>query len=114
MNYTTATHTAIYAAGYERGVVVASSIHLLDIGEHLPRDSDWAGINTIEGMNVAREAFVMVCCAGEENDRQFSPFESTASEINARDDANEAWRVFEDGIMDGISANWDARKGYYD
>jgi hypothetical protein len=40
--------------------------------------------------------------AAESGDRQFSPFEFTAKEINTSDQPEENWSYFEEGIGDGF------------
>ena len=39
----------------------------------------------------------------EENDRQFSPFEFIARDLNAAVNSEEVWERFEDGVNDGIA-----------
>jgi len=47
----------------------------------------------------------------ESNDRQFSPFEFTAKEINESDYPDEYWEAYDQGISEGILTtmeNWQA------
>lgn len=41
---------------------------------------------------------------GEQNSRQFSPFEFTAHMINTQADAEELWAAYDEGVADGIDA----------
>lgn len=70
-----------YQKGKERGEAIVEYM------EDLPTDYDEA----------ITEAYQI-----EENDRQFSPFEFTAQELNSAQYPDELWDKFEEGISDGI------------
>jgi hypothetical protein len=83
--------------GRERGFDIAAqatvykgddedSEPLIDTGEHL---TSWkSGIEELYEIEL--------------HDRQFSPFEFTAQELNASEDADDLWDAFEQGIFEGI------------
>lgn len=108
----------IYDAGYDRGFSIASWQDLPEIGEKLPRHIDYIGIGEIQDLNDAREAFLMLCSEAEDNNRQFTPFEFTARDLNDLDQDEtldfEPWDMFNDGISDGFYANWQSRVDYYE
>lgn len=96
------TYDEAYGLGYARGWTMASWIDVPALGTELPRDVDFVGIGTIENESDQREAMELLAHAAEDNDRQFSPFEFTARELNDAEDAEELWDAFENGIIDGI------------
>ena len=92
-------------AGYERGWNCASWQDIPEIGTRLPSHVDWQGIGEIEDESDQADAMQMLASEAEANDRDFSPFEFTARELNEREDSDEAWSAYDEGISDGISAN---------
>lgn len=101
--YRTANLDELYELGRLRGESVALSNQedFPELGETKERPDDFTKVE-IEDMNDALEYYVLVCHMGEENDRQYTPFEFIASEINRREDRDEAWASYEDGIHQGI------------
>ena len=89
----------IIAEGLNRGYSIAKNIDLIDIGDYFGGEKittdNWFEAHT----NIAYEC--------ESDDRQFSPFEFTAYEINEYESAKEsngdAWNVFDEAISRGIA-----------
>lgn len=95
----------IYLRGFERGYNAASWQDLPEIGSKLPRHIDYQGIGEIETGQDQADALQMLASESESNGRDFSPFEFTAHELNEREDSEDAWEAFDEGISDGILAN---------
>lgn len=93
-----------YSAGRDAGWSVASWQDMPAIGETLSRDVDWQGIGEIATVTDQLDAWEILCRVGEEHGRQFSPFEVTASAINARPNSEAIWAAYDDGIEAGIRA----------
>lgn len=93
----------IYLAGYSRGWNCASWQDIPEIGSTVRTDAD--GEVDIEDENDQADVMSSLAFEAESNDRDFSPFEFTAKELNDREDSEGAWEAFEAGISDGISAN---------
>ena len=89
----------IISAGFVRGYNVAQNIELVDIGDYCDREkvtsANWLEVHT----NIAWEC--------ESNNRQFSPFEFLAYDINATDDNPrvkfDPWYEFDEAIRRGIA-----------
>lgn len=94
-----------YLAGYSRGWNVASWQNIPEIGSKLPRSVDYVGLGEIEDSADQADALQMLASESESSDRDFSPFEFTARDLNDREDSEDAWQAFDEGISDGISAN---------
>lgn len=77
--------------GKDRGYEFASNIELLPDGR------------TLEEI---KTKFFDECYEIEQNDRQNSPFEFTAKEINDSEFPDEIWECFDSGIWDGIYRYW--------
>ena len=111
------TQQDIHDAGYDRGFNLASWQDLPEIGTVLPRHVDWQGIGTVDDVDDACEAFEMCCFEAESGNRDFTPFEFTAHDLNELDQDEslgfEPWEVFDEAITEGIRANWESRKDYY-
>jgi len=90
--------------GYNRGWNVASWQDMPNIGDAIPLHLDWIGIGTIDSVEDQIEAWEMFCFDAESNDRDFSPFEFTAHDINESNDPERYWEAFDNGITDGIRA----------
>lgn len=88
-------------AGLERGRTIASWAEMPEAGKTYRTESD--GDVTVESKADAETVMLSACYETESNDRQFSPFELTAYELNEQDDSEELWEAFEDGISDGIA-----------
>jgi hypothetical protein len=58
-------------------------------------------IMTEDGLQPEEEA-IESCFEAESNDRDFSPFEFTASEINHSTDPETYWEAYEKGISEAI------------
>lgn len=95
----------IYLAGYSRGYKSASWQDIPDIGSRLPKHIDFQDIGCIESEQDQADALQMLASEAESNSRQYSPFEFTAHELNEREDSEDAWAAFDEGISDGILAN---------
>jgi hypothetical protein len=100
-----ATRQDIRNEGFRRGQNVASWVDMPAIGTELQPDIDWIGLDIVTEAN-QYEAWEMLCNEAESNDRQSSPFEQTAHELNelAETKPYDPWEVFEDGIRAGIQA----------
>jgi hypothetical protein len=92
-----------YLTGFDRGQAIASWI---DIPENLENCAEWCGACESE---LTRYHCYMNSVASESEsiDRDYSPFEITASEINSLEEleSESAWNDFDEGINDGIDAN---------
>lgn len=97
----------IYLAGYSRGWNVASWQDIPEIGTTVRTDAE--GKVSIEDENDQADVMQSLASEAEGNDRDFSPFEFTAKELNDREDYEAAWEAFDAGISDGISANISSR-----
>jgi hypothetical protein len=109
------TRNEVYQAGVDRGRSVASWVDLPEMGT-VVRPFELPDFNgEIETVDNAAEVFHSQAYEAELNDRQFSPFEFTAADLNAVDGTAdfEVWEVFEEGISDGIHAEWESRKAFY-
>jgi len=104
----------VYREGFDRGYKIASWNDLPEIGETIRKDLDWIGIGTIESKGDALEAFDMLCHEAESINRQYSPFEHTAHAINEREDSDDIWEAFDEGISEGIRAYTEYVADYYD
>jgi len=104
----------VYREGYDRGYNIASWNDLPEIGETIRKDLDWIGIGTIESKADALEAFEMLCHETESVNREYSPFEFTAHAINEREDSEEIWDAFDEGIAHGIRAYTESVADCYD
>lgn len=106
----TATHEELKLLGHERGFNVASWVEWVWPGDTVFWPDTHKKV-TIDDTAMAVEYLEACAFACESNDRDFSPFESTASALNARDDAEEAWATYDAGIAAGIAANLAQRMG---
>ena len=89
--------------GIERGRSIASWVDVPEGGKTYMTESD----GRVTVMSVA-EAEIVMCDRASESEsanRDYSPFEITAHELNSRDDCDEAWAAFDAGIAEGISDN---------
>lgn len=93
----------IYLAGYSRGWNCASWQDIPEIGSTVRTDSD--GEVEIEDENNQADVMASLASESESANRDFSPFEFTAKELNDREDSEDAWEAFDSGISDGIAAN---------
>jgi len=109
INIESATLDELYEAAKEYGYNVASWQNLPEIGDSVPKDIDWIGIDVVEDEEDQREVLSMYAHAGEENNRCFSPAEFWISALNRRKDSEEAWEMVDSGISDGIEQNINER-----
>jgi hypothetical protein len=118
----TMTRQEIFEKGFDRGFSIASWMELPRIGDNVPKELDWIGIEKVESVSDAGEVFIMYCQASEDNGRSYSPFEFTAKELNnLQEELDESegewfdvWEVYEDGIEQGFLENWQQRsKDFY-
>jgi len=91
-----------FELGRERGFCITTWIDTPEIGTELPKDIDWQGIGKIETENDQRDAIQLIALECESNDRQVSPFESTAHDFNEAENSEELWEAFDEGISQGI------------
>ena len=102
------------ALGFERGERIASWIDLPEIGQKVDKCIDWVGIgDTVDSIEIASEYFEILATETETADREYSPFEFTAHDINESRDPDTYWEEFDNGIIRGIRSEWTKRKSYY-
>ena len=70
-------------------------------------------LSTIDGGILPWEAAVTAAYDAEDNDRQFTPFEFTAAEINSSDDPDAYWIAYEQGISEGILTELEGKVSAY-
>lgn len=102
----------IYRSGYERGFAIASWQEIPEIGESIPQHMQHAiHYDTVTDKDVQADVFYALCYDTEENDRQYTPFEFTAHELNTLQDTKpyDVWTVYDDGISQGVLANYRQR-----
>ena len=110
------TKKEIYEMGKDRGYNIASWTDLPEIGSSPDRiTAAETCIDEITDIHDAHDVFVSLVWQGENNSRQFSPFEFTAHDLNEMVETKpyDPWEIFEEGIRVGIENNWKSRKGYY-
>lgn len=90
-------------AGYVRGRNIGENVDMRTVGEFVPAAQSSEGAYTIEEPQQVYDQMVHDAFGCEENDRQFTPFEFTASALNKRDDSEAAWEAYEAGISMGIT-----------
>ncbi len=95
-------------AGYVRGRNMAAAQDFPPIGS-MQRWPDELREREVVDLDTQLELMLAWAWASEENDRCFSPFEFTAHEFNSRDDAEECWQAFSEGIGMGIDEELAAR-----
>lgn len=126
----------IRQAGYDRGYSVATIIDWPEIGEEVLTEAD--GKIVVEEDNF-EDVFLSICYDAESGNRQFSPFEFTARELNNLqagmhqkhfayaaeivpypDDGSclpekeyDVWDVFEEGIYEGFRVGFKERSKMY-
>ncbi len=108
-NYTNADLDDIYEDGKKRGKSIANQVAI----EEMPMigEQNDCGVTSrrdvIETEDDVKDEFMSNCAEAEECNRAFSPFEFIAKEINEREDADDAWEQFDDGINAGFEEVWD-------
>jgi hypothetical protein len=100
--YKTPTAKDAYERGFERGYNCASWQDLPEIGHTLWLESE--GRITVDEDN-QWDVVQSLAFEAESNDRQYSPFEFTASEFNKARNSEARWEAFDAGISAGIQAN---------
>ena len=100
--YTDATIQQAHDNGYDRAHAMAANAEI-----DLPLEED--------GMTLDEDAVMDILNECESLDRQFSPFEATASFLNSHDEevADELWSAYEAGTHEGLVAgyNWTGLAG---
>jgi len=96
----------IYEEGRDRGESIASYQDFPEIGEEI--DDHDLDIKIVEDKNDQEVVFLHRCWQAEENNRQFSPFEFTASDLNDAQQIKpyDVWDVYEEGIRVGFNKEW--------
>lgn len=97
----------IVQAGYDRGLSIGQAIDLIDIGDyvdkHIVGESENLKVTTSNWL----EVHTPIAYECESNDRQFSPFELLAHDINEYENSHEshgeAWNWFDEAITRGIT-----------
>jgi hypothetical protein len=97
------TKREIYNAGKERGYNIASWQDIPTIGDSIPRHIDWVGYKVVDADNL-RDVWEMYCGEAESMNREYSPFEFTAHDLNEKQEKvdYDVWQEFERGIARGI------------
>jgi hypothetical protein len=80
-----------YCIGFARGENFIAGIIKNDDGTYQTQEGD-----------VDRDTIIGYCFESEENARQYTPFEFTASEINGTENSEDYWQSFDEGIAEGI------------
>lgn len=102
MDFSKATIAEINEFAIEHGYDIASCQDRPSIGDTLEKHIDWQGIGEIESVQDICDALQMMAYDAQENARQYSLFEIWASAINGREDSEEAWEAYDEGINEGI------------
>ena len=97
----------IRADGFARGKSVASWCDMPEFGKTYRTESD--GDVVCEDRDLAADIMQSLAYEAESNGREYSPFEFTAHALNEREDSEEAWEAYQEGIDAGISAEISAR-----
>ena len=103
--FKTPTTRDAYRRGHARGFNVASWQNLPKVGETFWLDGEGRVTVEKEGDRDQWNVLQMLAYDGESNDRQYSPFEFTASEFNKARNSEARWEAFDAGIADGIQDN---------
>lgn len=100
-----------YQQGYDRGVSIASWVDIPEPGSEIPGDLDPIGSEVVDTPEAAMDVMYLLAGESEQIDREYSPFEFTAGEINRYEKWCEdhgkfpgGWEAFDQGIEDGISS----------
>lgn len=103
----------LYKAGKERGFNIASWQDLPELGAKIDKSIDWIGLGDVVTRENVADYFSAIASQSESIDREYSPFEFTAHDINECYNADSLWEAFDNGITKGIMDNWNSRKDYY-
>lgn len=98
---------AAYRKGWNHGHGIACH-NVPSIGDRIDRSVDYVGLGARVDAENIREYHELLCHAGADNSRQFSPFEFIAAEFNEPPencDSDELWEAFEAGTADAIAAD---------
>jgi hypothetical protein len=98
--YTTATLDELFDAGKRRGVNIASWVDMPAAGDTIRTECS----GRVEVIDVASltEAMCDLAYQNESANRSYSPFEYIAHAINEREDSEDAWTKYGEGIDAGI------------
>lgn len=106
------TTTEAYDSGRDRGILIAECADMPKIGQSIDKYDlpNFEGV--IKNIEDCQEVFMGSCFESETENRQFTPFEFTAAEINGHEEfeAAELWEEFDSGITDGISETWEKQR----
>jgi hypothetical protein len=105
--YKTPTTKEAYERGHDRGFNCASWTDLPEVGQTIWTDAD--GDVEVDEDN-QWDVVQSLAYESESGDRDFSPFEFTASEFNKARNSEARWEAFDAGIADGINANIQQRQ----
>ena len=98
-DWTSATHSELFEAGKK----VGSEIFQANFREVEP-----LGSPGVEDKEDFKENLFDALNSAEENYRCFSPFEFFAKDLNDREDSEEVWESYEDGIHRAWEEAWDS------
>jgi len=110
------TKKEIYEMGKTRGRNLASWTDLPEIGSRPNQMIAYETcISEIEDIHDAHDIFVALTWQAEQMNRDYSPFEFIAHDLNKMVETKpyDPWEVFEEGIRVGIKKEWKERKGHY-
>jgi hypothetical protein len=98
--YTTATLDELFDAGKRRGVNIASWVDMPAAGDTIRTECS----GRVEVIDVASltEAMCDIAYQNESANRSYSPFEYIAHAINEREDSEDAWTKYGEGIDAGF------------
>ena len=95
-----------YSRGYDAGYNAAV---YCEVGHQDKREAN-CGCDD-DGTTECEDCLSAAAFDSEQNARNFSPFEFTASAINEDDDSDELWESYDDGVAKGIKAGIAERLG---
>lgn len=109
------TKEEVYAMGFSRGQEIARHVPYLEKG---PLDSNTArelGITDVESLADVEMVFYHHAGESESCNRDYSPFEFTAKELNDLEQEVEweVWDVYNDAIQEGFKTVWEQHEAAY-
>lgn len=97
--------------GRDRGECVASWVDLPELGlSPTTTVARECGLDfEITDEHEAKDYWLALCSDAESRDRDFTPFEFTASRFNRLAHAEALWAAYDEGLVDGYETSWKAR-----
>jgi predicted RNA-binding protein associated with RNAse of E/G family len=97
----------LFAAGKDRGVNIASWVDMPAAGDTIR--TECSGRVEVIDVDSLTEAMRDIAYQNEGHNRSYSPFEYIAHAINEREDSEEAWTKYGEGIDAGIQESIEKR-----